>query len=214
MLDGLIDCIKNANHYIQRPVCFNEAFQSNLIIYEDDLNPSWRSFFIGLDLAIKDQRKRPLGVEGKTGTWAFRSIGVLYGEQHSFMHNFESFFWLLFWPFPFFTADPKRAASCHLPKFDKWNYANSEELAVSRDAVFHMKFRDFIWPSNDTSWLIWHSDLQRAGNQCILHPPRYVLSARSTYSVSPSKCAPPATEILVCNLSRCVFSIRAITFSI
>ncbi|KAK0737995.1 hypothetical protein B0T18DRAFT_296162, partial [Schizothecium vesticola] len=37
------------------------------------------------------------GAKGKTGTITFMAIGALLGEQHSFMHDLESFFWVLFW---------------------------------------------------------------------------------------------------------------------
>ncbi|MCJ1359879.1 MAG: hypothetical protein MMC33_009882 [Icmadophila ericetorum] len=68
----------------------------NLMMKEDDNNPSWRSFLIDLDLAVKEQRESS-GARVKTGTRAFMAIGVLYGERHSFMHDLESFFWVLFW---------------------------------------------------------------------------------------------------------------------
>ena len=31
------------------------------------------------------------------GTKVFMAIGALLGEPHSFMHDLESFFWVLFW---------------------------------------------------------------------------------------------------------------------
>ncbi|KAH6705767.1 hypothetical protein EV126DRAFT_457884 [Verticillium dahliae] len=37
------------------------------------------------------------GLKGKTGTRAFIAIGALLDEQYSFMHDLESFFWVLFW---------------------------------------------------------------------------------------------------------------------
>lgn len=98
MLDGLIDCIKGCESLhtkagmLQRDVSMN-----NLIIIEDDLNPSWRSFLINLDLAIKEQREKPSGAQWKTGTRAFMAIGVLRVEQCSSKHDLESFFWVLFW---------------------------------------------------------------------------------------------------------------------
>ncbi|KAI1322072.1 hypothetical protein F5Y16DRAFT_413488 [Xylariaceae sp. FL0255] len=50
-----------------------------------------------LDLAIREQREDTSGAKGKTGTRAFIAIGALLGEQHSFIHDLESFFWVLFW---------------------------------------------------------------------------------------------------------------------
>ncbi|KAH6988698.1 hypothetical protein EDB80DRAFT_555094, partial [Ilyonectria destructans] len=54
-------------------------------------------FLIDLDLAIKEKREGASGAKGKTGTRAFMAIGALLGEQHSFMHDLGSFFWVLFW---------------------------------------------------------------------------------------------------------------------
>jgi hypothetical protein len=67
------------------------------MINEDRDNPSWSPFLIDLDLAIREDRERASGAKGKTGTRAFMAIGALLGEQHTFMHDLESFFWVLFW---------------------------------------------------------------------------------------------------------------------
>lgn len=68
----------------------------NLMMNEEEGNPSWPSFLIDLDLAIEEQREESSGARAKTGTRAFMAIGVLLGEKHSFMHDLESFFWVLF----------------------------------------------------------------------------------------------------------------------
>jgi hypothetical protein len=49
-----------------------------------------------LDLAIKEERIGASGAKGKIGIRAFIAIGALLGEKHSFMHDLESFFWVLF----------------------------------------------------------------------------------------------------------------------
>jgi hypothetical protein len=78
---------------LQRDISIN-----NLVMNEEDDNPSWRLFLIDLDLAIKEQREGTTGARGKNGTRAFMAIGVLHDdEKHSFMHDLESFFWVLFW---------------------------------------------------------------------------------------------------------------------
>jgi Fungal protein kinase len=94
---------------------------------EDDDNPSWRGFLIDLDLAIKEQREEPSGARGKTGTRAFMAIGVLYDERHSFMHDLESFFWVLFWICIHYHG-PNGKGSI-VPRFEKWNYVDMGELA-------------------------------------------------------------------------------------
>ncbi|KAH8708418.1 hypothetical protein GQ44DRAFT_628113, partial [Phaeosphaeriaceae sp. PMI808] len=40
---------------------------NNLIVNEYEGNPSWRSFSIDLDLAVKEQRETSSGARGKTG---------------------------------------------------------------------------------------------------------------------------------------------------
>jgi Fungal protein kinase len=62
-----------------------------LTMAEDD------GFLIDLDLAIKLDWKGSSGVSGKAGTKVFMAIGALYGDEHNFMHDLESFFWVLFW---------------------------------------------------------------------------------------------------------------------
>lgn len=58
------------------------------MVNEDKDNPSWHVFLIDLDLAIKEDREKPLRARGKTGTRAFMAIRILYNdEQHSFMYH-------------------------------------------------------------------------------------------------------------------------------
>lgn len=120
---------------LQRDISIN-----NLVMNEDDDNPSWRSFLIDLDLAIKEQREGTTGARGKTGTRAFMAIGVLHDdEKHSFMHDLESFFWVLFWICIHCNGPNEERV---VPQFDKWNYADTEELAklklgtVSDEGIF------------------------------------------------------------------------------
>ena len=49
-------------------------------------------FLIDLDLAIKIIDEQPSGAPNRTGIKAFIVIGALLGEQHTFMHDLESFF--------------------------------------------------------------------------------------------------------------------------
>ncbi|KAH7137689.1 hypothetical protein EDB81DRAFT_901148 [Dactylonectria macrodidyma] len=102
------------------------------MINEDDNNPSWPSFLIDLDLSIEEQRDGTSGAKGKTGTRAFMAIGVLLGEQHSFMHDLESFFWVLFWICIHYNGPGEGKV---VPRFDKWNFADTEELAISKTGV-------------------------------------------------------------------------------
>jgi len=113
---------------LQRDISIN-----NLMMNEDEDNPSWPSFLIDLDLAIKEQREGASGARGKTGTRAFMAIGSLLGEQHSFMHDLESFFWVLFWICIHYNR-PNEGAIV-VQRFDKWNYADTEELAELKSGL-------------------------------------------------------------------------------
>jgi hypothetical protein len=113
---------------------------NNLLINEEDDDPSWPAFLIDLDLAVKENREEPSGARGRTGTRAFMAIGVLLDEEnHSFMHDLESFFWVLFWICIHYDGPAKDVGAT---EFEKWNYVNMEELAelksglVSRERHF------------------------------------------------------------------------------
>ena len=56
---------------------------------------------------------------------------LLLGEPHSFMHDLESLFWLLFWICIHYEGRNEKGKSKRriVPKYEKWNYANTEELA-------------------------------------------------------------------------------------
>ncbi|GFF93350.1 hypothetical protein IFM53868_07156 [Aspergillus udagawae] len=105
----------------------------NLIIRDREDHSVWPAFLIDLDLAVKEQREKPSGAKGKTGTRAFMAIGLLLGERHSFMHDLESFFWVLFWICIHYNGPGDEGRV--IPRFDKWNYADMEELAEMKKGI-------------------------------------------------------------------------------
>ncbi|KAF2179316.1 hypothetical protein K469DRAFT_301144 [Zopfia rhizophila CBS 207.26] len=95
-LEGCIEGYKSL--HTKAAMLQRDILPSNLIINKEDDNPSWHAFIINLDLAIKKQQEKSSGAREKTGTRAFIAISVLLDdEKHSFMHDLESFFWVLFW---------------------------------------------------------------------------------------------------------------------
>ncbi|KAI6293855.1 hypothetical protein MCOR34_009805 [Pyricularia oryzae] len=92
LLAALEGCIQGHESLLKAGFLYRDISINNLIINEDD-NLCWPSFLIDLDLAVRETRKGASGAKGKTGTRAFMAIGALLGEQHSFMHDLESFFW-------------------------------------------------------------------------------------------------------------------------
>jgi hypothetical protein len=83
-------------------------------------------FLIDLDLGVKIDREKASGAPSKTGTKVFMAIGALYGEEHSFMHDLESFFWLLFWICAHWNGPDKERSKT---EYEFWNYKDTKELA-------------------------------------------------------------------------------------
>ncbi|KAK4137726.1 hypothetical protein BT67DRAFT_119307 [Trichocladium antarcticum] len=126
LLSALEGCINGHESLHRAGILHRDISINNLMINEDNDNPSWPSFLIDLDLAIREKRDCTSGAKGKTGTRAFMAIGALLGEEHSFMHDLESFFWVLLWTCVHYHG-PGQARV--VPQFDKWNYVDMEELA-------------------------------------------------------------------------------------
>ncbi|KAH7459238.1 hypothetical protein FOMA001_g20165 [Fusarium oxysporum f. sp. matthiolae] len=117
----------HAAGYLHRDISIN-----NLLINEDDENPSWTAFLIDLDLAVREQREGASGAKGKTGTRAFMAIGALLGiEQHSFMHDLESFFWVLLWVCIHYNGPGQDIGAT---EFESWNYEKDNKLVGSKRA--------------------------------------------------------------------------------
>ncbi|KAF4475327.1 hypothetical protein CGGC5_v016054 [Colletotrichum fructicola Nara gc5] len=126
LLAALVGCIEGHESLYKAGILHRDISINNLMINEDSGNPSWPAFLIDLDLAIREQREGASGAKGKTGTRAFMAIGALLGEQHSFMHDLESFFWVLFWICVHYDGDGKDVGPT---EFDRWNYENDNMLA-------------------------------------------------------------------------------------
>jgi hypothetical protein len=142
LLAALVGCIEgHESLYTRAGMLQRDVSLGNLMMNEEDSNPSWSSFLIDLDRAIKEQRKGRSGARSKTGTRAFMAIGVLLNENHAFRHDLESFFWVLFWICIHYGSPNE--GSCVVEMFEKWNYVNTEELAqLKKGIVAHEQ--DFI----------------------------------------------------------------------
>jgi len=152
LLAALEGCIEGHESLRKAGFLHRDISINNLMINEDDDNISWPSFLIDLDLAVREHREGASGAKGKTGTRAFMAIGALLGEQHSFMHDLESFFWVILWicihydgpdannswsRSKDFAATPDdNPVSSPLRRvvleFDQWNYISMELLAKEK----------------------------------------------------------------------------------
>ncbi|OAA34974.1 serine/threonine-protein kinase Sgk2 [Metarhizium rileyi] len=141
LLITLEGCIQGHLSLHKAGILHRDISINNLMMNDDDEQDSWRSFLIDLDLSVREQRKDVSGAKGKTGTRAFMAIGVLLGDQHSFMHDLESFFWVLFWICIYYNGPDDNGKP--VERFENWNYMNTEELAqLKKGQVSHEQ--DFI----------------------------------------------------------------------
>lgn len=95
-------------------------------------------FLIDLDLAIKTNDDQASGASSKIGIKIFMAIDAVLGDPHTFMHDLESFFWVLFWICMHYDGlDEKGKVKRRIvPKHEKWNYAETEELAETKVGHF------------------------------------------------------------------------------
>ena len=94
----------------------------NIMLEEDESD----GFLIDLDLAVEVNRQKLSGAPEKTGTKVFMAIGVLGGDPHSFMHDLESFFWVLFWICIHYTNSGEERHN--VQDIDDWNYEPVDKL--------------------------------------------------------------------------------------
>jgi hypothetical protein len=126
LLSAVEGCIDGHYHLHKAGLLHRDISINNLMMNEDEKNPSRTAFLIDLDLAVREQREGASGAKGKTGTRAFMAIGALLDDEHSFMHDLESFFWVLFWICIHYNG-PNDGKP--VPRFEKWNYVDTDELA-------------------------------------------------------------------------------------
>ncbi|ESZ93418.1 serine/threonine-protein kinase Sgk2 [Sclerotinia borealis F-4128] len=105
----------------------------NNLINEDEKNPLCSTSLNDLDLATKEDRKGSSLVKRKTGTRVFMPIGVLlWTEPHSFMHDLESFFWVLHWICIHYNEPGKDIGSTGSTGFENWKYMDDRDLGIMK----------------------------------------------------------------------------------
>ncbi|KAJ5848608.1 hypothetical protein N7455_012565 [Penicillium solitum] len=144
LLAALKGCVTGHKSLEQAGILHRDISVNNIMINEDKENPPWPSFLIDLDLALREQRVDVSGATGKTGIRAFMAIGVLLGEKHSFMHDLESFFSVLFWICIHEAPDKGRVVT----EFDQWNFGARMMLATSKKGVISGEV-DFVMTAKD-----------------------------------------------------------------
>ncbi|KAG6053956.1 hypothetical protein E4U32_007201 [Claviceps aff. humidiphila group G2b] len=142
LLACLEGCIEGHQSLYEAGILHRDISINNLMINEES-NQSWPHFLIDLDHAIEIDHHDASTERTKTGTRAFMAIGLLQGEEHSFLHDLESFFWVLLWICIHHGKSGK--SSRRSPRFAKWNYFNDLDLLVDKQSVIfsHSDFTEF-----------------------------------------------------------------------
>ncbi|WVO17644.1 hypothetical protein L204_105341 [Cryptococcus depauperatus] len=122
LLAAMERCIAGHESLLQAGFLHRDISINNLMIDEDNDN----AFLIDLDHAIRVPRIGASGAKGKIGTRAFMAIGAHLGDEHSFMHDLESFFWVLFWICTYYDGPGKAVSTA---EYDEWKYADDDMLA-------------------------------------------------------------------------------------
>ncbi|EQL02155.1 serine/threonine-protein kinase Sgk2 [Ophiocordyceps sinensis CO18] len=141
LLVALEGCIRGHRSLHEAGLLHRDISANNLMINEGEEDPKRRGFLIDLDLAIRHQRPGASGAKGKIGTRAFMAIGALMGnEQHTFMHDLESFFWVLFWICIHYDGPGEYVGPT---RFDTWNHVEEMELATGKTGLV-VEEEDFL----------------------------------------------------------------------
>ncbi|KAL7786271.1 hypothetical protein V8C37DRAFT_392442 [Trichoderma ceciliae] len=134
LVEALENCIRGHESLRRQAGLLHRDISINNVVIDEEGPADRKGFLIDLDLAIKVKRTEGSGAKEKTGTRAFMAIDLLlFGKQHSFMHDLESFFWVLFWICVHYDGLNKACKS----EFDRWNFMCDHDLAGTKMAVVY-----------------------------------------------------------------------------
>ncbi|KAI9808663.1 MAG: hypothetical protein M1825_003814 [Sarcosagium campestre] len=126
LLTGILGGLEGHGSALQKAnILHRDISIGNVMLDEDERN----GFLIDWDLAVETARLEACGAPGRTGTKVFMAIGALDGDPHNFMHDLESFFWVLLWICVHYTGPGKEAQDIS-DFFNNWNYKSPEQLAT------------------------------------------------------------------------------------
>ena len=106
----------------------NLHFQSLVSLLETD-NQSRLKYLAELELEGTLSSKPPQS-PNRAGTKIFMAIGALRGKSHSFMHDLESFFWVLLWICIHWNGPGEERRKTN--EFEEWNTEPVEYLTKTK----------------------------------------------------------------------------------
>ena len=124
-IKGVADFILGHESLLNTGILHRDVSIGNIMLTENEDD----GFLIDYDLATRTSIDRASGAPGKTGTKVFMAIGALLGEPHNFMHDLESFFWVLFWICIHYDVLKGKIKRRIVPQYEDWNYLPTERLA-------------------------------------------------------------------------------------
>ncbi len=122
--DPVLGCIDPVDYWNYNPRLI--AWPTHLVVFFYSWNflSHWLSQGSSTRTLPSSRKEDKFNVGSRTKI--FMAIGALIGEQHSFMHDLKSFFWVLFWICVHWNGlGEKRSES----DFEDWNYLSTEKLA-------------------------------------------------------------------------------------
>lgn len=127
-IGSIINFILGHKSLLNSGIFYRNISIGNIMLIKNENN----GFFIDFDFAIKISNNQTFDAPGKTGIKIFITIGALFGEPYSFIHDLEFFFWVFFWICIYYNGLNKKGEVKRrvVPKYEKWNYVDTEELAV------------------------------------------------------------------------------------
>ncbi|KAI1357204.1 hypothetical protein F5Y08DRAFT_334033 [Xylaria arbuscula] len=132
LLGALEGCIRGHESLYNEAGLLHRDISINNLMIKQGNTESLSSFLIDLDLAIEIDRIEASGAKGITGTRAFMAIGILMGDDHTFMDDLESFFWVFFWICIHYDGCGQGRV---VSEFDEWNDAGTAKLATLKKGV-------------------------------------------------------------------------------
>ncbi|KAG6309660.1 hypothetical protein E4U44_006569 [Claviceps purpurea] len=137
VLACLEGCIKGHQSLYEAGILHRDISINNLMINEEsETNMSCPHFLIDLDHAIKIDPNVLPNKRTKIGTRAFMAIDLLNGmEEHSFSHDLESFFWVLYWICIHYGKSGTDSQIS--PRLDRWNYMDDSLLSAHKANVLY-----------------------------------------------------------------------------
>ncbi|KAI9834629.1 MAG: hypothetical protein M1826_000031 [Phylliscum demangeonii] len=145
LLEALRDAVKAHQSLHAAGILHRDISTNNIII----TNPREAHGFTGMliDLDHAKEMGQPLsGAQHRTGTMQFMTIGVLYGDLHTYRHDLESFFYVFLWACIRYGVKASQGQEMRMPEVLKqWCTGTDTQIRIAkRGAMDSGGFKDIL----------------------------------------------------------------------